>query len=513
MKRLMLCVLFSAVMLPVVHAQITKGQGVAGMNVDKVVEMDLLTQSELADKIKNGWTSAFLVAGGTEIRGPHAVIAVHNVLSTHRAVEAARRLGKTIVAPTIPFAVAATGGFNANQWKAFEENGTTAPNAGAIQVDSPTFKGIVQGGVESLMYIGFKDIFLMGDHGGGQNEMRAVSEEMSAKFASRGIRVHYVGDFYQKTHDDIDMYMYQHKLPIAGHGGMMETAEMMYWEPTPNAYIRPNYKTVPFDGTRYEGPSLEADLKAWKDAKDARAARAGSGGSGGATGSGGSVAGGSGGSGGARGGAAGSGATGAAGRGGAAATNPDGSPRVNNALSGNPHFATKAIGKDLAEIGVTNTVAQVKALLAAPPKPAAPGAAQTAPANPRFGSWKIKPATPPAEGDKSSNIMTYAPWNGTGMSVKIETTNRTGDAGTPWGYNTMLDGKDLPVVGRNGTDTASVMPLNDKINVIIYKQGNRLVQILQNVLSADGNTLNISYTSTDAKGETKTTYAVYEKIK
>ena len=33
----------------------------------------------------------------------------------------------------------------------------------------------------------------------------------------------------------------------------METAEMMYWETTQYAYIRPIYKTVPFDGTRFEG--------------------------------------------------------------------------------------------------------------------------------------------------------------------------------------------------------------------------------------------------------------------
>jgi len=299
------------------------------MNVDKVVELDLLTQSELADKIKNGWTSAFLVAGGTEIRGPHATIGVHNVLATHRAVEAARRLGKTIVAPTIPYAVAATGGFNANSWKAFAEaDGPTAPNPGAIQVDSATFKGIVQGGVESLMYIGFKNIFLMGDHGGGQQEMRQVSEEMTTKFAARGIKVHYVGDFYQKTHDDIDMYMYEHKLPIAGHGGMMETAEMMYWEPTQYAFIRPIYKTVPFDGTRFEGESLAADLKAWKDRKDGVAGDTG-------------------------GGRAAGGGTGAA-----------AAPRVNNGLSGNPHPATREIGKDLAEIGINNTVNQVRKLLA-----------------------------------------------------------------------------------------------------------------------------------------------------
>lgn len=345
MKKLLLFICLFSVLIPLGYGQVpgrpvmaTPGQGVAGMNVDNVVEMELMTQVELADKVKNGW-SVLVPAGGTEIRGPHAIIGVHTILSSHRAIEAAKRLGKTIVAPTLPFAVAATGGFNATQWKAFEEAGTLAPNPGAIQVSAETFKGIQQGIVESLMYIGFKDIFLMGDHGGGQNEMRAVAEEMTAKFGAKGIRVHYVPDFYSKTHEDIDMYMYNHKLPIAGHGGMMETAEMMYWEPTQYAFIRPIFKTVPFDGTRFEGDSLAADLQAWKARKDAPQAPRGAGGGGG----------------GARGGAGNPGAPGAV----------AGPPRVNNALSGNPHPATKEIGKDLAEIGVANTVNQIKALLAA----------------------------------------------------------------------------------------------------------------------------------------------------
>jgi len=309
MKPLLPLCLLTAVLAPVVYAQIAPGTGVAGMNVDKVVELDLLTQTELADKIKNGWTSVFLVAGGTEIRGPHAVIGVHNVLATHRAVESARRLGKTIVAPTIPFAVAATG----------VSEGTNTP--GGLQMPADVFKGVQLAMIESISYSGFKDIYVMGDHGSGQNEMKAVAGEMTTKFAAKGIRVHYVGAFYQKTHDDIDMYMYEHKLPIAGHGGMMETAEMMYWEPAPFSFIRPIYKTVPFDGTRFEGASLDADLKAWKDRKDGVAGRGAGGGA-------------------------------------------PAAPRVNNGLSGNPHFATKEIGKDLAEIGITNTVNQVRTLLA-----------------------------------------------------------------------------------------------------------------------------------------------------
>jgi len=144
---------------------------------------------------------------------------------------------------------------------------------------------------------------------------------------------------------------------------------------------------------------------------------------------------------------------------------------------------------------------------------AAPLAQSAAPAaNPRFASWKLKPATPPAEGNKSSNIMTYAPWNGTGMSVKIETTNAAGEPGTPWGYNSMLDGKEQPLVGQNGRDSASVTVINDKINLIIYKNKGQFVQMLVNVLSADNNRLDISYISTTATGETRTTTAVYERI-
>ena len=68
-RTLLITALLAAATLPVVHAQVTKGAGVAGMNVDKVVEMGQLTQSELADKIKNGWTSVFLVTSPSSRTG------------------------------------------------------------------------------------------------------------------------------------------------------------------------------------------------------------------------------------------------------------------------------------------------------------------------------------------------------------------------------------------------------------------------------------------------------------
>lgn len=326
-KFLLVLSALGAVLAPSGYAQMAvPGDGVAGMNVDEVVEIELLTQTELADKIANGWTSVLVPTGGTEIRGPHAILAVHTILAKHRAVEAAKRVGNTMVAPPIPFAVSASGGFNEAGWTSFlEDNGPTAPNPGGIQVTADVFKGIQEGYVKSLAYIGFKDIFLMGDHGGGQAEMRAVAEEMTAMLAPRDVQVHYVGDFYSKTHDDINMYMYERQLPVAGHGGMMETSEMMYWEPSQFAYIRPNYKTVPYDGN-------SDDYEGWKVRRDARAAGGGRGGAG----------------------------RGGAGRGAA----DQGRPRVNNGLTGNPHPATKEIGADLAEIGISNTTDQVRRILA-----------------------------------------------------------------------------------------------------------------------------------------------------
>jgi hypothetical protein len=77
----------------------------------------------------------------------------------------------------------------------------------------------------------------------------------------------------------------------------------------------------------------------------------------------------------------------------------------------------------------------------------------------------------------------------------------------------MFDGQAQPVTGRRGTDTAIVRVINDKINEIIYKQGDRVVQFLVNVLSADNQSIQVTYYSTNAQGETNVSQATYERLK
>jgi len=303
MKNIPAVIIISAFLPAVALAQAAQP-----MNVKDIVEIEMLTHSEISDKIHNeGKTSVLIMTGGTEERGPHDVLGGHTFMAHNKGVEIAKKLGNALVAPVLPIAVSATG---------LREN-TNTP--GGVQLPPDVFKAVQVAEIESMAMNGFKDIFLMGDHGGGQQEMRQAAEEEDKKLSAKGVRVYYIGDFYTKSHDDIDLYFYEHKLPIGGHGAVMDTSEMMYWEPAPGMYVRPIYKTVPFDST---GQTPEQ----WKAARDARLA--------------GQPA-----------------PTGGGQRG-------QSGPPVNNGLTGDPHPSSKEIGKVMVDIGVNNGVAQIKKLMA-----------------------------------------------------------------------------------------------------------------------------------------------------
>src|SRR6266508_4260098 len=128
--------------------------------------------------------------------------------------------------------------------------------------------------------------------------------------------------------------------------------------------------------------------------------------------------------------------------------------------------------------------------------------------NPRIGKWKLKQdAAPPA-----LNIMTYEPWGNGGMKVTVESTNGEGRKST-WTYNTMFDGKDMPVSGDTRTETTAVKKIDDKTNEITNKRGGKVTQVIVNVLSADGKTIDNTYKNFDAEGKpTTTTKAIYERL-
>ena len=128
--------------------------------------------------------------------------------------------------------------------------------------------------------------------------------------------------------------------------------------------------------------------------------------------------------------------------------------------------------------------------------------------NPRVGKWKLKSDAPPP----AINIMTYEPFGKGGMKVTVESKNAQGRE-TKWTYTTMFDGKDEPVAGHPSADTTSVKKIDDRTTEIVNKKAGKVLQIITNVISADGNTINNTYKNFDAEGKpTRTTTAVYERI-
>ena len=129
--------------------------------------------------------------------------------------------------------------------------------------------------------------------------------------------------------------------------------------------------------------------------------------------------------------------------------------------------------------------------------------------NPRIGKWKLKSDAPPP----AINIMTYEPFGKGGMKVSVESKNAQGRE-QKWTYTTMFDGKDEPVTGHPSADTTSVKKIDARTTEITNKKAGKVLQIITNVISEDGNTINNTYQNFDADGKpTRTTTAVYERIR
>lgn len=126
--------------------------------------------------------------------------------------------------------------------------------------------------------------------------------------------------------------------------------------------------------------------------------------------------------------------------------------------------------------------------------------------NPRFGVWKLKSDAPPP----AINIMTYESYGDGGMSITVESTNSTGRE-SKWSYVTMFDGVFRPVTGREGAETA-VEIVDDRTTRISNKRDGRVYQVIINVLSEDGNTINNEYVRLDESGNiVRISHAVYER--
>ena len=132
--------------------------------------------------------------------------------------------------------------------------------------------------------------------------------------------------------------------------------------------------------------------------------------------------------------------------------------------------------------------------------------AEEAPSNPRFGVWELESDQEPP----TRNVMTYEPYGDGGMKVTVAQTNAEGET-SEWGYVTMFDGVFREVTGRENA-TSAVEVVDEWTNNILNARDGEVSQVIINVLSEDGNTINNEYRSTRPDGTERVSHAVYRRI-
>jgi creatinine amidohydrolase/Fe(II)-dependent formamide hydrolase-like protein len=182
---------------------------------EPLVEFEMMTWPEVKAALAAGKTTALFYTGGTEQRGPQNVNGGHNLMAKATVKAIALRLGDAIAMPVLPYT----------------PNNASAELPGTIGLTDDLLAAILVRISEQAITSGFKNVIVMGDHGGGQPRTYAeVARKLDEKYAPQGIHVYYCDEVYEKAQEDFDSLLLAHGYPRSLHAGIPDTSEMLYLE-------------------------------------------------------------------------------------------------------------------------------------------------------------------------------------------------------------------------------------------------------------------------------------------
>ena len=184
-----------------------------------------LTWTELRDRIAAGATTVLVPIGGTEQSGPQMALGKHNQRVKVIAGRIAQKLGNAVVAPTI----------------AYVPEGAVEPPAGhmrfagTISISEAAFEALLEGAARSFRQHGFREIVLLGDHGGYQKSLERVATKLNREWAARpGAKVIALVDYYRVSQIDFVEALKAKGFSvdeIGTHAGLADTALMLAIDP------------------------------------------------------------------------------------------------------------------------------------------------------------------------------------------------------------------------------------------------------------------------------------------
>lgn len=184
----------------------------SGVTPPPTVAMRDLTWPQVRDAVAAGYSTVIVPTGGIEQNGPHMILGKHDDIVTFAAGKIAAKLGRALVAPVVSFVP--------------QSGNLRFP--GTIGVRQEIFSGLLEDIARSLKGSGFKVICFIGDHGESIAVQTAVAETLSREWASSGVRVMNVANYY----DDRAQYRMleadgENKASIGMHAGIIDTSELM----------------------------------------------------------------------------------------------------------------------------------------------------------------------------------------------------------------------------------------------------------------------------------------------
>jgi creatinine amidohydrolase/Fe(II)-dependent formamide hydrolase-like protein len=188
------------------------------------VVLEELTWTALRDLVGSGKTTIIVPIGGTEQNGPHMALGKHNHRVQVLSERIARALGNALVAPVIAYV---------------PEGGVNPPTEhmrfpGTITVPEEAFEKILEYAARSFKLAGFRDIVVLGDHGGYQRGERAVADRLDREWAATSVRVHAIEEYYRAGQAEFARLLKSKGFrdeEVGTHAGLADTSLMLATDP------------------------------------------------------------------------------------------------------------------------------------------------------------------------------------------------------------------------------------------------------------------------------------------
>lgn len=148
------------------------------------VWIERMTWMDVRDAVAAGKTTAIIPSGGIEPNGPWAALGKHDYIAQTLCESIARKLGNALCAPVVPFVPQGS----------FDSGTSHMATTGTIGVHDETYSALIADIARSLQMHGFKNIILIGDHGGGQQVLKDLADKLNQEWGTH--TAYYVKAFY-----------------------------------------------------------------------------------------------------------------------------------------------------------------------------------------------------------------------------------------------------------------------------------------------------------------------------